>query len=90
VTPAERSLRARMAAHAMHAKYGTSGSRRLARTGQDGLRARFERDVDPRGELPAEERRRRAEHLYRAHMARLTMLSIKARRRNAGGEEVAG
>lgn len=85
MTPAERSLRARMAAFAMHAKYGTSGSRRLAKSGQDGLMARFEREVDPSGELPPEERRRRAEQLRRAHMARLTMLSIKAKRRAAGG-----
>lgn len=41
-----------------------------------GFRAKFEKQVDPDGVLPAEERAKRADNLMRAHMAR-----IRARRR---------
>jgi hypothetical protein len=41
---------------------------------------RFEREVDPEGMLPPDERRRRAEHAMRAHMLRLAKRSVQARR----------
>jgi hypothetical protein len=40
---------------------------------------RFEREVDPDGILPSDERRRRAQHALRAHMLRLAKRSIIAR-----------
>jgi hypothetical protein len=41
---------------------------------------RFEREVDPNGELPPDERRRRAEHAKRAYMLRLAKRAVAARR----------
>jgi hypothetical protein len=40
---------------------------------------RFEREVDPDGVLPSDERRRRAEHAKRAYMLRLAKRAIAAR-----------
>ncbi len=80
LTPAERSLRARVAAHTLHAKVDATAHTAPAR---QAFLARFEREVDPDGLLPAEERRRRADHLRSAHFARLALLSSKARRRAA-------
>lgn len=42
---------------------------------------RFEKDVDPDGKLPAEERRRRADHALRAYMLRLRKRNVPERRR---------
>ena len=42
---------------------------------------RFEREVDPEGKLPAEERRQRARHAMRAHMLRLAKRSAIARQK---------
>ena len=41
---------------------------------------RFEREVDPNGELLPEERQRRAEHALRAYMLRLSKRAVAARR----------
>jgi hypothetical protein len=41
---------------------------------------RFEREVDPDGELPPDERQRRAEHAKRAYMLRLAKRAVAARR----------
>ena len=48
---------------------------------RSGLRARFQRQVDPAQELDAGERARRADALMAAHMLRLARQSAKARRR---------
>lgn len=77
MSPAERSLRARMAAHMMHARHDTRQRTTEARAA---FLARFEREADPAGILSPEERRRRAEHLRRAYFARLAAASAKARR----------
>lgn len=55
---------------------------RTARTrpGRDAYFARFEREVDPDGTLDPEERHRRARHLEKAHMARLSLKAAKARK----------
>jgi hypothetical protein len=42
--------------------------------------AKFEREVDPDGVLPPDERARRAEHKRRAYFQRLALKSAKARR----------
>jgi hypothetical protein len=41
---------------------------------------KFEREVDPDGALPPDERRRRAEHALRAYMLRLAQRSVAARK----------
>ncbi|WP_432050270.1 hypothetical protein [Verrucosispora sp. NA02020] len=43
--------------------------------------ARFERQVDPEGVLPLDERRKRAESAKKAHMLRLAAASAAARAR---------
>lgn len=77
LSPAERTLRARLAAHAMHAQHD---SRDTSAPGRAAFLARFEADVDPDGRLDPEERRRRAEHARSAYFARLALASVAARR----------
>lgn len=47
---------------------------------------RFEREVDPDGELTPAERAKRAEHARKAYFARLALKSAQARRRRRGGD----
>ena len=77
LSPSQRSLRARVAAHAMHARHD---SREVTANARKAFVERFEREVDPDGVLPAAERQRRAEHAMRAHMTRLALRSAQARR----------
>jgi hypothetical protein len=81
LTPSERSLRARLAVHTSWART----SDRSARTAPARRAAlqRFESQVDPDGVLPLAERAQRAEQAMRAHMARLALRSVQARRRKA-------
>jgi hypothetical protein len=82
-SPSERALRGRIGAHLLHA---THDSRRLTENARAAFMASFERQVDPDGSLPADERRRRAAHARAAHFARLARLSVvsrQRRRRNA-------
>jgi hypothetical protein len=78
LTPSERSLRARIAAHAKHAKHDPAESTAAAR---QAFLDRFEREVDPEGVLPETERRRRADHARKAYFARLALKSAQARRK---------
>jgi len=78
LTPSERSLRARLAAHAMHAQHD---SRETSAPARAAFNARFLDEVDPDRVLPETERLRRAEHARKAHMTRLALASAKARRR---------
>jgi hypothetical protein len=89
---AERSLRARLAAYALHAQ---RDPRETTANGRAAFLARFDREVDPRGLLEPDERRRRAEQARRAYFTRLALASAKARRtkraarlgkRSEGGE----
>jgi hypothetical protein len=77
LTPEQRVMRARIAAHA---RWSKEDPRPTAERGQEGLLRRFEAEVDPDSQLPPEERRRRAESARRAHMTRLALASSKARR----------
>src|SRR6266511_772615 len=86
LSPAERSLRARLAAHAMHAQHDARQTTAAARAA---FLARFEAEVDPDGTLPPEERRRRAEHARSAHFTRLALAAAKARRQRRAAREVA-
>jgi hypothetical protein len=87
LSPAERSLRARLAAYAMHARHD---ARRTSANGRAAFLSRFEREVDPDGRLDPEERARRAEQARRAYFARLALAAAKARRakreRRQGGD----
>ncbi len=78
--PAERTLRSRAAAHALHSKYD---SKTLSQPARDAFMARFEREVDPDGSLDPVERSRRAEHARKAYFARLALKSAQARRKAA-------
>jgi hypothetical protein len=78
LSPAQRSLRARAAAHALHAQGGTS-----TKAGTTAFLKRFERQVDPDDSLPAEERAKRARHALQAHMATLSLKASRARSRKA-------
>jgi hypothetical protein len=78
LSPSERTLRAKLAAHTLHAHGGTSTI-----AGTTAFLAKFVREVDPDGVLPPEERARRARHARQAHMARLSLASCRARSRNA-------
>jgi hypothetical protein len=82
LSPTERVLRARVAAHAKHAKHDAKAAMAKARAA---FLASFERQADPDGVLPALERQRRAEQLRKAHFARLALASAKARRPAAKG-----
>jgi hypothetical protein len=80
-SPAERRLHAQVAAHVQWANEPNRTARTAA--ARDGMWARFERQVDPDGVLPPDERARRAQSAYRAHMANMARLSAKARRERA-------
>lgn len=83
LTPAVRSLQARRAAHLSWANTAnrtarTAAGLKAARTAMD---ARFERQVDPDGVLPAAERRQRAANARKAYFIGLALKSAQARAR---------
>ncbi len=78
LSPAERTLRARYAAHVLHANGGTSTEAARAAFDQ-----RFLKEVDPDGTLEPAERAKRAASLRKAYFARLSLQAAKARRRKA-------
>jgi hypothetical protein len=74
--------------HAINGRIGAeiSWSRtadRSARTrpAREAFLRRFEREVDPDGKLPVEERRRRAEHAKRAYMLQLAKRAVRVRQK---------
>jgi hypothetical protein len=84
--PGERALRARIAAHTMHARNDPEAITARARAR---FLAKFEELADPEGVLSPEDRAQRAMHLRKAYFTRLALASGKARRRRAtanGGE----
>lgn len=76
----ERKLRARIAAHA---RWSRRDPREDLAPAREGFLRRFEREVDPEGVLPPDERQRRAQHALRRHMLQLALKSAKARRRGS-------
>jgi hypothetical protein len=84
LTPAQRALRAKAAADASWA----NTSDRAARTeaARRAALSRFERQVDPNGELPEKERQQRAASARRSYFRLLALRSARARgRRSADG-----
>ena len=79
LSPTERTMRASLASHTSWANTNDP----VARTApaRAAFLDRFEKAVDPTGELPPDERARRAEHARRAYMTGLALKSAKARRR---------
>ena len=82
MTPAERALRARMAAYTLHAKRDARETTAAARAA---FLDRFDRMVDPEGALPEAERQRRAAAARKAYFTRLALRSAQARRARAAG-----
>lgn len=87
-TAIERSLAGSVAAH----KSWSTTADRSARTApaNAALLARFERDVDPDGLLPPDERAVRVESARKAYFAGLALRSVASRRRAAEAREEAG
>lgn len=81
-----RSIRGRIGAHTLHARYD---SRTLTSRARAQFLARFEREVDPDLVLDPAERRRRAAHARAAYFARLALRSAESRRprRKADGHD---
>jgi hypothetical protein len=77
LTPAQRTLCAKAAADASWA----NTSDRAARTApaRQAALARFERQVDPNGELPEDERQRRAASARRSYFRLLALRSARSR-----------
>lgn len=86
MTPEQRSLRARIAAHTQWANESNRTERTAA--ARKAASDRFEVQVDPDGVLSPEVRRQRAESARRAHFSRMAMASAKARRRKANTHSV--
>lgn len=78
MTPAQRSLRARIATQTAWANCPDRTAK--AKHAQAGLLRKFEDQVDPERKLPEDERLKRAKALRRAHMSRLAYNREKAKR----------
>lgn len=79
--PHDRTLIARLAAAE---RWGRETDRVAATArARTAARARFEREADPDGTLPPDERARRADHLQHAHMLRMSRAAAAKRTRKA-------
>lgn len=78
LTPEERSLRARIAAHESWAR--TSDPAARTAPARAALLDRFDSEADPDGTLDPVERARRAAHLRSAYFSRMALRSVQARR----------
>ena len=74
LTPEQRVLRARAAAHLLHAK-----GRKNTAPGTRAFLDRFEREVDPDGTLNPAERAKRAAHARKAYFVGLALKSSMKR-----------
>jgi len=77
LTPQQRTLRARAAAHAQWAGEADRAGRLQA--ARNGFLAKFAVQVDPDGTLPADERIRRAEQARRSFMLSISLKSSRVR-----------
>jgi hypothetical protein len=75
----DRTLQAR---HAAHIKWSRHDAKEGTLAARMAFQKRFEREVDPEGVLPLEERLRRAEHAKKAYFLSLARRSAEARRRS--------
>ena len=84
LSPTERTLRARIGAHCLHAQHDpriTSAPGRKAAA--EKLNERLLAEIDPDNSLPEEERARRLEHARRAYFLRLALRRSKKRQGGA-------
>lgn len=79
--PRERALISRIAAGERWGRVTKEGRAEATSAARNALRAKFEREADPDGTLPLDERTRRADHLMRAHMQRMSLRAAQARRK---------
>lgn len=77
-TPAEISLNNRAASNESWAR--TVNREERTRPAREAILKKFEQQVDPKGELSPEERRRCAISLRTAHMQRIAAKSVRVRR----------
>lgn len=77
MTPAQRRMRASAAALTRWAK--TDDRQAATKPARVGYMARWEREVDPDGVLPIDERAKRASLALKAHMTGLALRSSKSR-----------
>ena len=73
-----KNINARIAAEISWAR--TSDRSARTRPAREAFLKRFEREVDPNNELPADERRRRAAHAKRAYMLQLSKSAVARRK----------
>lgn len=83
LSPPERQLRARLAAHTRWANAGPEERQKQAQIASRGLLAKFEREVDPDGVLEPTDRLARAKSARSAYMARLALQRSRKSRGNA-------
>lgn len=85
LTPAQRTLRARIAAYSLHAQRDPRETTKAAR---DKFQERFLNEVDPDRSLEPKERERRAEAARKAYFAKLALRSsvVRRERRARGGQ----
>ena len=76
--PNERVMRARLAAHTRWAQESDPAA--ATAKARQAFMDRFEREVDPNGDLDPAERARRGESARKAHFTRLALKSAQARR----------
>lgn len=76
IDPEEMARRGRIGAHVTYSRHDP---RELTARARAAFLAKFEQEVDPDGTLAPEERSRRADHAWRAHMTRIARLSVLAR-----------
>jgi len=82
MTPNQRSLQAKAAAHVLHSK---RDSKELTANARAAFLGRFLDEVDKDRVLPEGERNRRAEHAKKAYFTKLAMQSSQARSNRSSG-----
>ncbi|HYK94345.1 MAG TPA: hypothetical protein VE011_00540 [Candidatus Dormibacteraeota bacterium] len=78
---AQRVLLGRLGAYTMLSR---NDPHEITKAARAAFVSKFERDVDPDGVLPLEERLRRAEMARKAHYTRLALRSAEVRRKRRG------
>lgn len=86
LSPTERALSARLAAHESWAATADRATRTAP--GRAAFLARFERQVDPDGTMNPTERALRADSARKAFYARIQLMSAQARRARAHAREL--
>jgi hypothetical protein len=85
LTPEQRTLRARSAAHALHASVEDPAADTAP--ARQAFLDRFEKQVDPDGVLDPAERARRGEHARKAYFLALAFKSARARSKRRSAHE---